>query len=352
MTTPAIFNYLERYKTNIEAVLPGNMSVNRMLQLLRSELRKSPALLQCEPSSLFSAILQCSQLGLEPDALLGEAYFIPFRNNKTNTTHCNLIIGYKGLMTLALRSKRILQVEAHAVYERDLFEYTRGTEQTLLHKPHIADRGQIIAFYAMARLRDVAPLQFEVMTKREVDEVKKQSRASGDGPWVTHYEAMGRKTVLRRLFNFLPRSTLINRALVLDTEADIGAQTIVDIVPEAEETMERYAEQKKEKPKRTPKQFKQRVQQQLLSGEQQESADGKPDEESLFKQLKASKTIEDLHNAIALTAGISAARKEEWHAVAKEVRNEIQARYAMTDVQEDLKDEQSKAGSPEQTPGS
>ena len=46
----------------------------------------------------------------------------------------------------------------------------------------------------------------DVMGRAEVDAVRRRSKSADSGPWVTDYEAMARKTVLRRAFPYLPVS--------------------------------------------------------------------------------------------------------------------------------------------------
>ena len=70
-------------------------------------MQRTPKLLECTRESLLACIVQCAQLGLEPDGLLGQAYLIPFYNGRKNRYECQLIVGYKGLLKLARQSAEI-----------------------------------------------------------------------------------------------------------------------------------------------------------------------------------------------------------------------------------------------------
>jgi recombinational DNA repair protein RecT len=61
-----------------------------------------------------------------------------------------------------------------------------------------------------------------VMTRREVEKHRDRSATRGSGPWVTDYEAMALKTVLRKLCKFLPASVELKRAVELDERAEAG----------------------------------------------------------------------------------------------------------------------------------
>src|SRR5260364_328065 len=76
------------------------------------------------------------------------------------------INGYKGLIDLARRSGQIVSIAAHEVCEHDTFECIYGLNETLTHIPSMAERGEVIAFYAVAKLKDGGHA-FEVMSRRQ-----------------------------------------------------------------------------------------------------------------------------------------------------------------------------------------
>jgi recombination protein RecT len=85
--------------------------------------------------------------------------------------------------------------------------------------------GSDVAVYAVAHLKG-GGIQVEVMPKAEVDQHRARSRAGQSGPWVTDYEAMALKTVVRKIFKYLPKAgeihEAISRAIQLDERADRG----------------------------------------------------------------------------------------------------------------------------------
>ena len=74
-------------------------------------------------------------------------------------------------------------------------------------------------------------MQFEVMSRAEIEAVRVQSKAGKSGPWVTHWEEMARKTVVRKLFKYLPVSIEAVRAVEIDEKSDRGeAVTETDFI--------------------------------------------------------------------------------------------------------------------------
>jgi len=223
---PVIVQYLTKFKDQIAAALPKHLTADRMARIVTTEVRKTPQLLQCNPKSLFGAVIQASQLGLEPGSALGHCYLIPFKKDVT------LIIGYRGMLDLARRSGNIISISARCVYAMDEFSFAYGLNETLEHTPSTdVDRGNLTHVYAVAKLRD-SGVQWEVMNKNEIEAIRKQSKAGSSGPWKTHFDEMAKKTVIRRLFKYLPVSIEAQSAVGLDEQADAGISQRNDAVIE------------------------------------------------------------------------------------------------------------------------
>ncbi len=220
----SVMGLLEQMKGEIARCLPKHLTPERMARIAMTELRKTPKLQECDPMSFIAAIMQASQLGLEP-GILGSCYLIPFNNNNTGKVECTFMPGYRGFLDLARRSGQIVSLVARAVYSNDEFSYEFGLKEDLIHKPAMNDRGELIAVYAVAILKDGGH-QFDVMSKKDVDIIKSQSKSRNNGPWVTHYEEMAKKTVLRKLFKWLPCSVEMQKAVSLDELQEAGMQNI------------------------------------------------------------------------------------------------------------------------------
>lgn len=229
---------LEKNKGALASVLPKHMTAERMVKLATVAASKSAELLKCEPMSILRALMDASQVGLEPFTPLQHAYIIPYWNNKKGFTEAQFQISYRGLIELVRRSDKIISIEAHAVYEQDEFECMLGNESYIKHKPKWSgDRGKMIAVYAVAKLKD-GGCQFDVMGKNAVDEIRKKSKSSNSGPWVDYYDEMAKKTIIKRLIKMLPISIETAKALAVDSKDDsiIGnSDMIVDVDMDSEE---------------------------------------------------------------------------------------------------------------------
>ena len=220
-------SFMESQRANLAAVLPKHVDADRMLKLALGAMRTTPKLLNCNVESLMGAVVTCSTLGLEPNTPLGHAYLIPFENRQKGTTDVQIVFGYKGLIDLARRSGQIISIAAHEVCQNDEFHFSYGLDEKLIHKPALTGRGEPIAFYAVAKLVG-GGYAFEVMGRDQIEEIRdasqnyKFAREKGKTVWGQHFVEMGRKTVLRRLFKYLPVSIELATAANIDSNTEAG----------------------------------------------------------------------------------------------------------------------------------
>lgn len=220
---------LAKLQQQIARALPSHMTAERMIRVVETAAQRTPELLDCSPRSLAAAVIQCSELGLEPSSALGHAYLLPFNNRKTGHKEVQVIIGYKGLLDLARRSGEISTIAAFVVRERDEYDYRLGLNPTIFHRPYKGvDGGDVVAVYAIAVLKDGGK-QFEWMWREQIDMIRDMSKAGKYGPWVSHWEEMAKKTVLRRLSKLLPCSIEMHRAVVNDEMAEVGRPQEIDL---------------------------------------------------------------------------------------------------------------------------
>lgn len=209
-----IRHLLESKKSDLVMALPKHLTVDRLLRVSLTACNKTPKLMDCTPQSLLACIMDCASLGLEPDSTLGRAYLIPYGDKAT------LIIGYKGLVDLAYRSGMVDSLDAFVVHANDKFALKMGLNPDIQHEPAMEEPGELSGVYAIARLKGSTFPKFCYLTRKEVDAIRKRSRAKESGPWVTDYEEMAKKTAIRRLSKLLPMSVEFADAINKDAEYD------------------------------------------------------------------------------------------------------------------------------------
>jgi len=219
---------LAKAQSHFAMALPSTvakyLTPERLTKIALAACSRDPKLLACTSESVLRSVMEAASLGLEPSGgVLGQAYLVPYRNNKNNTNEAQLIVGYRGLISLARRSGQIDDIEAHVVHERDTFVYRKGLNQALDHEPFLGDDpGEVTAAYAIAHIKGSARPHVEVMSASEIIRIRDRSRAKDSGPWKTDHEEMCRKTVIRRLCKYLPMSSELVRAMEVEDAAETG----------------------------------------------------------------------------------------------------------------------------------
>lgn len=213
--------YLSKNMQAIQAVAASVITPDRMVKLVLAAASREPKLAECSPISILRSMMQSAELGLEVCSGKKEAYLVPRWNGKTKTLEATFLPGYQGLIKLARESGAVRNVEARIVHSKDFFEVEQGTAPVIRHRPSFEkDRGEIVAVYAVAFLPDGGS-QFEVMARYEVDEIRDRSKDKDDfSPWKSDYSEMARKTVVRRLAKYLPKTVAFAKALEVQAKAE------------------------------------------------------------------------------------------------------------------------------------
>lgn len=191
----------ERLSNEISRLLtPGcGLDASRFLMIAERLVKRNPKLLSCTAMSVATSIVESAVLGLELDPVIGQAYLVPFKHKDSKTVICQLIIGYKGYISLANLSR--IHIDAHLVFARDSFSIDHGADRPISHKPYVPkkrgeDRGDLVGAYALVTFADGHQVA-EWMPFEELEKRRMRSRASQDGPWVTDTMAMYRKCPVR-----------------------------------------------------------------------------------------------------------------------------------------------------------
>lgn len=223
---------IEKYeqKNLPELLLGSNITPAKFKQTVIMELKKSEKLQQAflvNPASLFASILTCAELNLSPSQMLGQFYFIPYKDTITG------ILGYKGLVALLMRSSRVKKIWSDVVYEGDDFDYELGLEPRMVHIPnHNAERtAKNIKFvYCCIKIDD--EVSFKVMSKKEIESVVAMAKypnklyfndKENPNRWLEQ------KTVLKQLSKLISlEDDRLNKAVSLDDNIEGGGYLVLD----------------------------------------------------------------------------------------------------------------------------
>lgn len=224
--------------------LPEHMRPERLVRIALTCVRLNPELTKCTQESFLGALFTAAQLGLEPVA--GRAYILPFNNKRkvgnewVTVKEAQFMAGYKGLADLFYRHEKAVQLEWGVYQKGDEFDYQMGTNAHIKHKPAMTGRGEPIAYYVIATLKNGGKV-FQVMSREECMEHGKKHSKTYDktknefyrsSPWATAPDSMCLKTVLIQLAKLLPLSIELQKAIAADEtsrEFRAGIEDVFDL---------------------------------------------------------------------------------------------------------------------------
>ena len=187
---------------------------------------KNAYLRQCTTRSVVMALVDLAKTSLTLNPISKEAFLIPRKDTKTNQVLCHLEPSYTGLTKLLTDAGSVTSINTQLVYENDDFEINLAADQPVRHIPRVREkRGEIIGAYAIAKLA-TGEKQVEWMDVEEIKKIRETSESykaymkdkRKKSIWVDHFGEMCRKTVVKRIYKYLPRT---DRMQYVDAAMDL-----------------------------------------------------------------------------------------------------------------------------------
>ncbi len=218
---------LEKMLPEIKKAVGKTMTPERFSRIALSLFNGNPQFWEADTTSFLSALMQSAQCGLEPNTVLGEAYVIPYKNNKQGITEVNFQVGYKGILKMAFNTGNYEAIYAHEVRDGDEFEYEYGLHKNLIHKPADVPSEEVTHYYAVYKLKN-GGFDFVVWSRERVEhharEFSKNYTYKGNvnknSVWAKNFDSMAKKTVLLDVLKYAPKSVEMAKALDLDYKAE------------------------------------------------------------------------------------------------------------------------------------
>ena len=158
-------------------------------------------LLACQPSSILASAAKAAILRLPIAKELGFAYIVPFKDSAT------FILGYRGMIQLAIRTGQYHAINAAEIYEGEEIIVDRLTGGIKLNGKRTGDT--VTGYVAYFKLKNGFE-KFIYLSKEDTERhALRYSKAyqygvnggKKDSAWFTNFDDMGKKTVLRILLS-------------------------------------------------------------------------------------------------------------------------------------------------------
>ena len=204
-------SYYQEQLKNVMKENAGTFAAS-LMELVTSD----DKLLACDGRLLMAEAMKAASLHLPLNKQLGYAYIVPYGNTPT------MIIGYKGLYQLAIRSGLYKNINADVVYEGEYQGYDKISGE--LHLGGEKTSNRIVGYFAFLELTNgfrkmtymslddmcsyakkySATLRNCKMTNQQLAEMAQKQAELGPGNtvgWYGNFNDMATKTVLRRLLS-------------------------------------------------------------------------------------------------------------------------------------------------------
>ena len=188
-----------RLRSELEPILPPEISVPTFLRGLKNAALKNPEILQADHASLYRAVLASAQDGLIPDGK--HAAITTAFNKKTQTKEAVYMPMIQGIRLVFASYGWVLRTAV--IHAEDHFE-DHSDEGYVVHKrPRPGtDRGEVQGAYAMAVHKD-GRREAVVYSEAEIQDVRRKS-ARSQHVWETWPDQMREKTPAHRLAKKMP----------------------------------------------------------------------------------------------------------------------------------------------------
>lgn len=210
--------------TMINSSIGNPKEANNFKTNIISAVSANKDLKECDFGSILSSAFIGHSLNLPPSPQLGYFYMVAYKNRKAGTKSAQFIIGYKGLLQLAMRSGQYKKINVVEIKKGELISRDRINEDFIFNP--IEDdveweQTETIGYYAM--FENVNGFTKKMYMSKEAMEIHADNYSSafqldkyrllskGKIPenqmwkyssfWYKNFDEMAKKTMLRRLLS-------------------------------------------------------------------------------------------------------------------------------------------------------
>ena len=237
LSSPAIKNKI--------AEMVGGESSQGFITSLIASVSSNQNLMKCSHSSLLSSALVGASLNLPCSQALGYYYLVPYKETAT------FILGYKGLIQLALRSGQFRKINALPIKKGELKKIDLFTEEFTLEMIEDIDareKLETVGYLAMFELLNGFRKVVFITSAQAEAHAKKYSKSFNSPIWKTEADKMFLKIALAKLLKgWAPLTNELGKALEQE-EQEKPQFDITDTINTEATTVEpvQFEEQKEE----------------------------------------------------------------------------------------------------------
>lgn len=208
----------EKYQNAINRTLRDPARARRFVAAITSAVAINPALQECNPATILSGALLGESLNLSPSPQLGQYYLVPFKQKEKRDrdgniispecTNAQFVLGYKGMIQLALRSGQYKRLNVVSVKDGELHGWNSITEDFTItpiedenEREKARTVGYLASFEYLNGFTKTIYWSREKMEAHALRYSKGYAAKKGYTFWEKDFDAMAYKTMLRQLIS-------------------------------------------------------------------------------------------------------------------------------------------------------
>lgn len=204
------FLSLPQVRQKIDDIVGGERG-SQFIASIATAVGTTPALKECDHSSILTAALLGEALRLSPSPQLGHFYMVPYKA-KNRASQAQFQLGYKGYVQLAIRSGQYRNINVLGLKEGELIrwdELTEEIEYELMSDWEKREGAPTVAYYAYFQLNNGFRKAMLWSKSRMQAHAKKYSQGYASDLrngnkftfWSKDFDGMAYKTMLRQLIS-------------------------------------------------------------------------------------------------------------------------------------------------------
>lgn len=214
----------DAYKRLINNTLGDPNKATRFIASISSAVATNPQLQECTPQSIISGALVGEALGLSPSPQLGQYYLVGYKNKNTGTTEAVFTMGYKGYISMLIKSGLYKDLDAFEIHEGEFkgrdketgkfkFEFIED-EVVRLSKPVIGYMAYFVmnngftktVYMSKEEMLNHADTYSKAFNKKDYEkllagQIPEKDMWKYSSFWYKDFDSQSLKTVLRRLIS-------------------------------------------------------------------------------------------------------------------------------------------------------
>ena len=217
--TPVMLKrFLRRKSDEMQRIAAAGLNTDAIIEGAALAVIANAELQKCTVGSIFLAVQWANKFGLNVGGFTQEAHIVPYNVKISKKgepdrweVQAQLIPGYPGLVKMIVNTGIVSHIQAHVLYEDDVFEYSEFVGGAPRYVPNLRSKrrtdADIWGAFAIAKMKD-GTIIVDFMTRDEIEKCRHCGKQPNGLMWTKASPEACKKTAIRRLAKPMPKASV------------------------------------------------------------------------------------------------------------------------------------------------